>query len=467
MSEEVKQPVSEQTAEKKSNKLKYIIGVLVVIVMTALSLTLSLIGGGAEAVISAIKSAEPLWFWVIIAMVAVSYCIDGLILLIFCRLYTRHYKFHQGLANAMIGAFYSDVTPGASGGQVMQVFTLKKQGLDVSNGASIMVMWFILYQISLIIFDVIAFVFEGPTILQIKTVKLSIWTDWNPEITLMPLIIIGFAVNLSVLALLFLMSYSHKFHNFIMNYVLGFLHKIKIIKNLDKARENLRVQVENFKIELRRLQTNIPVTILIVNLFLFNLLLRYSIPYVAGLALDAYGADRTFTWKFFFEGAFRSAFHQMMAGLIPLPGAAGVSELFFNVIFGNGYYQATTKILADGSTEVVRELSANLAAGQILWRSTTFYLVLIAGGLVAAFYKSRPKENYVYANRQTFVNLQLETFDERKRMVDTLYETKQLSRKSIAQKLQDTSVYDENNRDLPRKKKDAFNKKNDGKEIGS
>ena len=367
----------------------------------------------------------------------------------------------------MIGAFYGDVTPAASGSQVMQAYTLKSQGIQISNAASIMVMWFILYQVSLILFDVVAFIFEGPTILQIKTVRLSIWTDWNPEITLMPLIIIGFAVNLSVLALLFLMSYSHKFHNFIMNYVLGFLHKIKIIKNLDKARENLRVQVENFKIELRRLQTNIPVTILIVNLFLFNLLLRYSIPYVAGLALDAYGADHTFTWKFFFEGAFRSAFHQMMAGLIPLPGAAGVSELFFNVIFGNGYYQATTKILADGSTEVVRELSANLAAGQILWRSTTFYLVLIAGGLVAAFYKSRPKENYVYANRQTFVNLQLETFDERKRMVDTLYETKQLSRKSIAQKLQDTSVYDENNRDLPRKKKDAFNKKNDGKEIGS
>jgi glycosyltransferase 2 family protein len=464
VTEEEKMATETPSSDKKSSKWKYIVSIILVILMTGISLGLSLSNGGAEAVASAIGSAKQMWLWIIILMVFVSYCIDGLIIQIFARLYTRHYKFHQGLANGMIGAFYSDVTPGASGGQVMQVFTLKKQGIDISNGASIMVMWFILYQISLIIFDVIAFIFEGPTIIQIKTVKLSVSQTWNPEITLMPLIIIGFGVNLSVLVLLFLMSYSHKIHNFVMHYVIGFLAKIKIIKNPDKSRENLRVQVENFKIELRRLQTNIPVTILIMTLFLLNLLLRYSIPYVAGLALDAYGANYQFNLRFFFEGAFRSAFHQMMAGLIPLPGAAGVSELFFNVMFGNGYYQETV----DSAGTVIRTLSANLAAGQILWRSATFYLVLIVGALVAAFYRSRPKENYVYANRQTFVNLQLETFDDRKRSVDTLYETRQLSRKAIAKRLETTTIMDENNnKDLPRKNKDeSVKKKRDNLEVG-
>jgi uncharacterized membrane protein YbhN (UPF0104 family) len=309
----------------------------------------------------------------------------------------------------------------------------------------------------LIIFDLVAFIFEGKTILQIKTVKLPIFGDWAPEVTLMPLIIIGFAINLSVLALLFLMSYSHRFHNFIMHYAIGFLAKIKIVKNPDKMRENLRVQVENFKIELRRLQTNIPVTVLIVTLFMLNLLLRYSIPYVAGIALDAYGANYQFDIRFFFEGAFRSAFHQMMTGIIPLPGAAGVSELFFTVMFGNGYYKANS----------VLDLSAILAAAQILWRFTTFYLVLIIGALVALLYRSRPKENYVYANRQTFVNLQLETFDERKRAVDTLYETKQLSKKAIADRLKNTTIMDESKRDLPRKThNEEAKKKRDDMEVG-
>ncbi|MCI2111756.1 MAG: flippase-like domain-containing protein [Bacilli bacterium] len=457
MDEEEKIGVKTTPSEKKKNKLKYIISVLVVIVMTGLSLAFSLLGGGVNEVFSAIGSANQLWLWVMIGMVFLIYVILAFIVLIFARLYTRHYKFHQAIANVMIGAFYSDVTPSASGGEVMQVFTLKKQGIDISSAASIMVMWFILYQTSLIIFDVIAFIFEGSSIMDI-TAKLNVLGGWAPEVTMLPLIIIGFVVNLSVLGLLFLMSYSHHFHNFIMNNVLGFLHKIKLLKNLEKSRENLRVQVENFKIELKRLQTNIPVTILIVLLFLFMLLTRYSIPYVAGLALGAYGESYRFTFASFFEGSFLSAFHQMVTGLIPLPGSAGVSELFFSVMFSD-YYQATVI----GGVEI-RSLAANLAAVQILWRFVTFYLVLFAGGLVTAFYKSRPKENYVYANRQTFVNLQLETFDERKRLVETLYETKQLSRKSIVQRLRNGEADEQS--PLPRKGKRGFKKKRDDLEVG-
>ena len=58
-------------------------------------------------------------------------------------------------------------------------------------------------------------------------------------------------------------------------------------------------------------------------------------------------------------------------------------------------------------------------------------------GFVAAFYRSRPKESIHYANRKTFVTLQLETYDERKKSADTLYETRQLSRKEIQRRLSD------------------------------
>ena len=217
-----------------------------------------------------------------LGIVFFTYCIDGLIILVFCRLYTRHYHFIQGLANTLIGAFYSAVTPGASGGQVMQVYTLKKQGIEVSNAASIMVMWFILYQSNLIVFDILAILVEWNKILSISSFT---FTFGSFSITLLPLIVIGFALNLGTLALLFLMSYSHRFHNFIMHYMVNFLAKLHIIKNPDKSRENLRVQVENFKIELRRLQSNVPVTILLSIMFLANFFLRFSIPYFTGLSL--------------------------------------------------------------------------------------------------------------------------------------------------------------------------------------
>jgi hypothetical protein len=58
---------------------------------------------------------------------------------------------------------------------------------------------------------------------------------------------------------------------------------------------------------------------------------------------------------------------------------------------------------------------------------------------VSALYRSRPKEAIHYANRQTFVNLQLETFDERKRSADTMFETRQLSRKEIQKKIEEST----------------------------
>ena len=199
----------------------------------------------------------------------------------------------------------------------------------------------------------------------------------------------------------------------------------------DKGLENLRIQVENFKIELRRLIGNIPVTILIFVLLTAMLMLRFTVPYFAGLALDAYGEGAGFDISTMFDSVFRSAFHQMVTGLLPIPGSAGVSELFFNTIFG-GFFHATVQ----GGVQI-RSVNENMMAAQLLWRIATFYLVFIISGFVAALYRSRGEERNraVYPSRQTFVDLQMMTYEERRRSVDTLYETRQLSKKAIRSRL--------------------------------
>lgn len=428
--------------KQKSKKKSYVISFGLVFVLTIATLFISFYSAGEgdfisgfKQIWSALTTCSPLYLAIIAGIMFLTYCLEALVMVVFCRLYTRHYYFHQGLANSMIGAFYNDVTPGASGGQLMQVYTLKKQGIEVSNAASIMVMWFIIYQMALISFDVIAIAFEWNQIISIGSFKIPNVNlfGWDGTVTILPLIIAGFALNLGIILILFLMSYSHHFHNFIMHYVVGFLGKIRILKNPDKTRENLRVQVENFKIELRRLQANIPVTIFIYICLMLVLILRFSIPYFSGLALGAFGPNEGFDIKMFFDCTFRSAFHQMITGLMPLPGSAGVSEIFFNIMF-SGYYVETQAVI-NGSLVITRSASSNIVASQILWRVATYHLVLVISGLVASLYHSRNREKYTYPNRQTFVNLQLDTYEERKSSADTLFETKQLSKASIRKKV--------------------------------
>lgn len=402
--------------KKRNGNLKYVIYLLIVLLATGLSLFFALYGNFNE-VVDTILSSKWQYLLLIMGIVLLSYCVDALIILVFCRLYTKKYRFHQGLACSLVGQFYSNVTPGSSGGQVMQVYTLKSQGVPLSNGASIFVMWFIIYQFVLIVFDLVAFFVEMNTILSIPDIPFNIF-GWQFSIPIWPIVILGFLLNISVIFLLIVMSFSHRFHNFIIHYVIGFLAKIRIVKNPDKARESIRVQVENFKIELRRLMSNIPVLILQIVFFSSMIVLRSSVPYFAGMAVQAF---TDFNFGVLMDGVFRSAFHQMVTGIIPLPGSAGVSEFFYNAIF-NGYFSATPNSVILNST-------------QIIWRAATFHIMFLISGLVAAFYRSRPKEPIHYANRQTFVDLQLATFDERKKSSDTLYETRQLSRRALQKKI--------------------------------
>lgn len=405
--------------KKKGGKRRYLIYLLLVIIVTGLAIFLSLKDNFDET-IEALRTSNWRYLLLIIGMVIFTYLVDGLIIFVFARLYTRRYKYHQGLATSMVGAFFNAVTPSASGGQIMQVYTMKKQGVEPSNGASIMVMSFILYQIVLVVLGIVAVSFKWPLLASMENFSIDLGFLTIKNIPVIVLTIIGFVINLSVIMLLFLMSYSHKFHNLIMHYGIGFLSKLKIIKNPDNLRESLRIQVENFKIELRRLQSNIPVTILIVVLFAISLVSKYCIPWLAGIALNAYDETVTGALSFagFWDSVFLSSYHQMVTGLLPLPGSAGVSEYFFLIIF-NGYYNST----------------ANTVAAQIIWRTASFHLVVLFSGLVTAFYRSSPKEHLEKANRQTFIDLQLSTFEERKRSADTLYETARLSRKDIQSKL--------------------------------
>lgn len=440
----------------KNRSLKYIIYILIVLVATGISLGLSVAGetNGTPnffLIVDTFANADFRYILLMIGLVSLSYLIDGLIILVFCRLYTRRYKLHQGVATSLVGQFYSDVTPGASGGQVMQVYTMKSQGVVVSNAASIMVMWFILYQTALIIFDIAAYIVEAPQIMSIKSIDIPMG-DTTLNLPMLPLIIAGFALNLSAIMLLFFMSYSHKVHNFILRYVIGFLGKIHIVKKPDEARENLRVQVENFKIELRRLQANIPVVILQVTLFLLLLFCRFCIPYFAGLALNAWTVPEaegmkaftpTFNFGKMLDAAFLSAFHQMVTGLLPLPGSAGVSELFYSLLFQTYFstypgHVYSTQVNSAGLSEL-SNLSVWLSSTQILWRTITFHIPLVVSGFTAALYRSRPKEPIHYANRQTFVALQLETMEARKASADTMYETRQMSRRALQQKLAQTT----------------------------
>ena len=418
----------------KKSTIKYVLNISLVLIATGLAIFFA-IKDDAKEIGHYLSTADVNFLLVVLAVMAGCILVRSFILFCFAHLFTRKYHFHQAIAVDQIGQFYNAITPGASGGQIMQAYTYKKQGVQISSAVSILAMYSIVYQTILIIFGTISFIVKYDFIISIGYIQTGIKINEMPmNIPIWPLTIIGFLLNVGVIFIVFLMGYWHGFHNFVMGPVVTLLHKIKLVKDPDKTRENLRIQVENFKIEFRRLSTNIPFLILVIVSFTAYIILKFCIPYFVGKALHNESPSASF-W----DCIFLSNYHQMITGLIPIPGSAGVSEFVFYNLFLNeknpekGFFA----IMVNGAADV--EASRTLCrASLLIWRSSTFVIPILIGGLVSAFYRSAPKNEAHMGdipNRQTFVSLQKETYVQRYEEVASLVETSKLSREAIMAKL--------------------------------
>ena len=422
------------TGKKKDKKstIKYILNISLVLIGTFLAIFLSLKDNFKE-VVGYLAKCDVKYLLIVVGIMFAISLIKGLVYYCFARLYTKNYKYHQGLVIDQVGIFYNAVTPGASGGQIMQAYTFKRQGLPISNAVSIMAMYSIVFQSVLIVYGTVAFIVKYDFIISIGNLEIL-----GMEIGIWPLTIIGFLLNVSVIALVLLMGYWRSFHNFVMGPCINLGARLHLIKDPDKSRENLRIQVENFKIELRRLFTNIPILILVTFLVFVAMTIRFSAPWFIGMAL---GNDSEVAKGFggFWESVILSNYHQMVTGCIPLPGSAGISELFFKILFFNkdnaaiGFYYD----YVEGGNSL--QASENMCkAALILWRTITFTIPLIFAGIVSAFYHPKAKgqqDQQILPSRETFVQLQNETYAERAKEVEQLEQTSELTLEAIRKRM--------------------------------
>ena len=277
LDEETKEALKEGEQNRKKKRMsplaRYTINIFVILALTAASLALTLFNTFND-VVNAFTGTDWRYILVIAGMMCLYFIVESFIIFCYARLYTRKYKFHQAIANKFVGTFYDGILPAGTGEQIFQARTFSKQGVPISNAASIMVMFFITYQAVLIIYGALSFIFKYDLINSIGSFVIM-----DVSVPIWPLTIIGFIINISLIGILFLMSYNHHIHNFIMKHGINLFAKLHLIRDPDKKREALRIQVENFKIELRRLQSNIPFTLLIILCFGITMTIKYSIPY--------------------------------------------------------------------------------------------------------------------------------------------------------------------------------------------
>jgi len=306
--------------------------------------------------IDLVLNVNLMWMGVILVAMFFYHAIVGWILMILTRISNPHYRLRQGILNAFVAAFFHGITPSASGGQIAQVYIFRKQGVVISDAASILWMDFIIYQMTMV-----------STVFMLLILRFKYF--FNNHSQLFGLVLIGFLINGAIIFGLWSLAQLPKFHHWVFTRGINIAVKLRIIKKPDRLKSSIQAQVERFQQEKSKL-VNQP--LLIVKMVLANLvrlLLFYSIPLIAMASLDISISPYSGI-----DVLALTAFVSMISAFVPIPGASGGTEATFILMFSTivGLAQA-------GGT-------------MIIWRFATYYLIMIVGGVIFIIYKQLIKE---------------------------------------------------------------------------
>lgn len=217
--------------------------------------------------------------------------------------------FLKNIKYALIGFFFSSITPAASGGQPMQIYYMHKDNISVANSTLALLINLSCMQVVTISIALVSLFFNYKYLNNAL-----IW-----------FFVIGVSLNLTALALLLISIFSKRMTKGLINITIKILKFFKV-----KDIENKQIKIEN---ELNKYQGS---AVYIRNnklLILKNLATTY-IQFIAYYSISyfvycSFGMDK---YNIFEIITLQSILYATVSG-IPSPGAVGVSEGGFIAIF--------------------------------------------------------------------------------------------------------------------------------------
>ncbi len=253
----------------------------------------------------------------------------------------------RGVKYALVGFFFSSVTPSASGGQPMQLYFMHRDGIQAARGTLALLFELLSFQIVTISLALLGYFYQR------HTLEASMGN-------LQYLLLAGVTLNVIVMVILICAVFSKK----MVEKLMGFAVKVVEIFSREKSQllfEKMKGQIVEYQNCAVYLKQNKAIFGKTLGTTLIQLLSMYAVPFFVykSFGLSHYTAPEVMALQ---------AVLYVAVSALPLPGALGVSESAFMILFK-------------------RLFSAGLLpSAMLLSRGISFYLfVLISGISVAVF----------------------------------------------------------------------------------
>ncbi len=242
---------------------------------------------------------------------------------------------------AMVGFFFSAITPSSTGGDPAQLFFMSKDNLPVSHSALSLLVELSSFQAVLCLFSFLGLLFNFDLLM-------------NASYSVKFFLFLGMIINIVFLTFLLLIIFSKSTILKIINFVFKLLSKFssksgifydKVLRQVDDY-HNCALYLKSHKLVLFKVFLTTVV----------QMLFYYSVPFFVYMSLGLHGEN-------FFTFLFLQASLSMAVSYMPMPGTVGASEGVFMLMF---------KSLFPVNV---------LSSAMLISRGVSFYLFVVLSGL--------------------------------------------------------------------------------------
>lgn len=284
--------------------------------------------------------------------------------------------YHLTLIDACVssvkGSYYSNITPGAAGGQPVQIHYLNKKGIPTGAGTSAVMSHFIAQQVMLTVLTTLVGIPYAGFALS------NVGSHW-------PFLAFGYVYNAVMVTGVMLLCFSRRPVLWLVNKASAIASRLHLTKDPNTMRTKWLQTADTFHASMLHLKAHPGEIVKQLAFGAVQLLMQMSILYFVYTALGLRGAV-------YGQILMMALCQHISAAYMPMPGASGAQEGIFGLYFGQ---------MIPGSS---------CLAVMLIWRFMTYYLgLLIGAGVIIADAK---REGAMKSKRERFIRLIAQTKEE-------------------------------------------------------
>lgn len=321
-----------------------IFNTVVIILSACIFLSFFIFSNGLTSLSKVLRTLNFSWLLLAVLCIIIFWFLETAILyIITLSIYKTHHLFLKSIKFAMVGQFFSAITPFQSGGQPAQLYSMVENNIPAGPSGSVLMIKFIIHQTTLTFYSLLVLIFK--------------FSYFNSKIPFfLYFCVLGFFINTLLILFALFFSINDKATKKILWNILKLLHKFKMVKNYENSYGELSVELMSFHDNAAIIGKKIGMCIFASVLTFMQWTSFYAIPYCIYRSFGFNSANLATM-----IGA--QVFLVMFMSSIPLPGAAGGAEGGFYLIYGI-FFKSDTIIPAI-----------------FLWRIITYYSCIGVGSI--------------------------------------------------------------------------------------